>query len=145
LTELSAGRVGRSHGRDGSFYVDQAQHPLPEGTRVRIGGAEHEIVRRAGTDDRPLVRLAGIDDPAALHGEPLLIEGELEQDEYLVADLVGCEVPGVGYVERVIAGISCDVLEVGQDGVLIPLVSDAVKRVDVDARRIEVDRRFLDL
>ena len=40
---------------------------------------------------------------------------------------------------------SCDILEVGDDGVLVPFVSDAVKRVDTDARLIEVDREFLGL
>jgi ribosomal 30S subunit maturation factor RimM len=37
------------------------------------------------------------------------------------------------------------VLEVGVDGVLVPLVSDAVKRVDIEGRIIEVDREFLGL
>jgi len=32
LTEVSAGRVGRAHGRDGSFYVEGADHPLAVGT-----------------------------------------------------------------------------------------------------------------
>jgi len=37
------------------------------------------------------------------------------------------------------------VLEVGPDEVLVPFVSDAVKRVDTDARLIEVDLAFLGL
>ena len=65
--------------------------------------------------------------------------------EYVVSDLIGCEVPGLGYVERVLAGPSCDVLEVGTDGVLVPLVRDAVRRVDLNARIIEVDTDFLGL
>jgi len=72
-------------------------------------------------------------------------ESPLEEGEWLVSDLVGCEVEGLGYVERVVGGPSCDVLEVGADGVLIPLVSDAVKRVDLERRVIEVDRAFLGL
>jgi hypothetical protein len=43
----------------------------------------------------------------------------------------------------VLGGISCDVLEAGD--VLIPLVTDAVTRVDVENRVIEVDREFLGL
>ena len=50
-----------------------------------------------------------------------------------------------GYVERVLDGPSCDLLEVGEDGILVPLVSDAVKRVDLEARVIEIDREFLGL
>jgi 16S rRNA processing protein RimM len=143
--------VGRAHGRDGSFYVSHADHPLPLGTQLRIGGAEREVVRRAGTDDRPIIRLTGIDDReavVALQGEVLLIdeaESPIGEDEYLVSDLIGCEVPGVGYVERVLDAPSCALLEVGHDGILIPLVSDAVKQVDLERRVIEVDREFLGL
>jgi len=145
LTEVAAGRVGRAHGRDGSFYVDRPSGAFELGSRVRVGGAEHEVVRRAGTDERPLIKLARIDDPAPLHGEVLLVDEELEEDEYLVSDLVGCEIEGLGRVERVLAGPSCDVLEVGPEAVLVPLVGDAVKRVDLEARMIEIDREFLGL
>lgn len=44
-----------------------------------------------------------------------------------------------------LAGASCDLLEVGEDGLLIPLVSDAVLGIDSRAGVIEVDRRFLGL
>jgi 16S rRNA processing protein RimM len=145
LSDISAGRVGRAHGRDGSFWVDDPASSFELGSRVRIAGAEHEVVRREGSDDRPLIRLAGIDDPARLRGEVLLAEGELDEGEYLVSDLVGCEVPGIGRVERVLDGPSCDVLEIGPDAVLVPLVGDAVKRIDLEARIIEIDRGFLDL
>jgi 16S rRNA processing protein RimM len=151
LTQVSAGRVGRAHGRDGSFYVSHADHALPVGTHLRIAGVDREVVRRAGTDDRPIIRLDGVDDreaAVALQGKVLLIdEGEspLDEDEYLVSDLVGCEVPGVGYVERVLDAPSCALLEVGHDGILIPLISDAVKQVDLERRVIEVDREFLGL
>ena len=57
----------------------------------------------------------------------------------------GCEVPGLGSVRRVIAAPSCDLLEVGDDAVLVPFVSDAIRRVDTEARVIEVDREFLAL
>jgi ribosomal 30S subunit maturation factor RimM len=38
---------------------------------------------------------------------------------------------------------SCEVLVVGEH--LVPMVRDAIRRVDVAARRIEVDARFLGL
>jgi len=66
-------------------------------------------------------------------------------DEWLAADLVGCEVSGVGKVTRVVEAPSCDLLEVGPDAVLIPFISDAIKDIDVPGRRIEVDRDFLGL
>jgi 16S rRNA processing protein RimM len=148
---VSVGRVGKAHGRDGSFYVVAASHPLPEGMSIAIGSHSARIEKRGGTDERPLVRIGGLDDResvVALNGQPLLAaleEAPLEEGEWLAEDLIGCEVPGVGTVTRVVGGPSCDVLEVGPEAVLIPLVSDAVKGVDVAARRIEVDLRFLAL
>jgi 16S rRNA processing protein RimM len=147
--QVSAGRVGRPHGLDGSFYVDHVSEPLDEGTDVTVGGRAARVERRAGTDDRPIVRLSGISDrnaAEAVRGEPMLVDGgDLSAGEYLTADLVGCEVPGLGAVRRVIAAPSCDLLEVGDDAVLVPFISDAVKHVDLAARRIEVDRQFLGL
>jgi 16S rRNA processing protein RimM len=151
LTAVTAGRVGRAHGRDGSFYVDEPDGRFAKGTTVAVDGVEREIERRAGTDERPLVRLAGVSDRSAaeaLRGLALVVERpevNLEEDEYVVSDLVGCSIDGLGYVERVLAGPSCDVLEVGHDGVLVPLVSDAIRRVDLERRVIEIDRDFLGL
>jgi 16S rRNA processing protein RimM len=104
--------------------------------------ADHWVVRRAGTDERPLIRLAGLDDPGALRGELLLVEDELGKDEWLAADLVGCRVPGQGAVTQVIDGVSCSVLEL-EDGTLVPFVSDAIERVDLEAREIHVNEAFL--
>ena len=139
---MTAGRVGKPHGLDGSFYVERPRHELPEGAEVTLAGHAHRIVRRAGTDERPLIRLAGVEDPGALGGELLLVEDELGQGEWLASDLVGLSVPGLGKVAQVIDTPSCSVLEL-EDGTLIPLVSDAVRSVDLDAGEIEVDRDFL--
>jgi 16S rRNA processing protein RimM len=147
--QVAAGRVGRPHGLDGSFYVSNASQDLREGGEVTVGGRRAVIERRAGTADRPIIRISGISDRDAaggLRGEPLLVEaGELEEGEFLIDDLVGCDVPGLGRVRRVVPAPSCDLLEVGEDGILIPLVADAVKLIDTDARVIEVDRDFLGL
>ena len=98
---LTCGRVGRPHGLDGSFHVAE---PRPElivlGAEVRVGGRDAEIVRRAGTDERPIVRLAGFEGRSAaeaLRGEALLV----------------------------------------------PLVRDAIRMIDVEERRIDVDLAFL--
>jgi 16S rRNA processing protein RimM len=147
--QVTAGRVGRPHGLDGSFYVDHVREPLAMGTDVTVAGRLARVERRAGTDARPIVRLSGVTDrdaAEALRGERMLVDGgDLAAGEYLTADLVGCEVPGLGTVRRVISGPSCDVLEVGDDAVLVPFISDAVRRVDIEARVVEVDARFLDL
>ena len=152
---VSVGRVGAAHGRDGSFWVEdavQAAHEvLAQGAEVVLDGKRTRVERRAGSSDRPLLRIAGIEtraDAAARRGEAVLVDEELAPlgaGEWLVEDLLGARVDGLGEVRRVLAGVSCDLLEVGEDALLIPLVSDAVVRIDPGARVIEVDRRFLGL
>jgi 16S rRNA processing protein RimM len=143
LTLVTAGRVGKPHGLDGSFYVEGPRHALPEGTSLIVGGEPHRIDRRAGTHDRPLIRLAGIEDPRQFRGEVLLVEDELGEGEWLASDLIGCRVPELaGVVARILDEPSCSVLEL-EDGTLVPLVGDAIERIDLDAREIHVNRDFL--
>lgn len=152
--ELNAGRVGRPHGLDGSFHVTRPRPVLLSlGGAVRIGELARSIVRRAGTDDRPILRLEGVDDRAgaeALRGEDLFVlrtaAPKLDVGEYWAEDLQGCEVVtadgrSLGVVEGLRALPSCEVLEVGE--LLVPMVGDAVQVVDIAARRIVVDAAFL--
>jgi 16S rRNA processing protein RimM len=151
---LSAGRVGRPHGLDGSFHVTRPRAPLLAlGGSVRVGGEVREIVRRAGTPERPILRLDGIDDrPGAesVRGEELLVDRadapELPAGEYWAEDLEGCAVVTpdgreLGRVQHLRALPSCEVLEVGE--LLVPMVSDAVLEILVAQRRIVVDPAFL--
>jgi 16S rRNA processing protein RimM len=155
---LAAGRVGRPHGLDGSFHVTRPRGALLKlGMVVRVDDDEVEIVRRAGTDDRPILRLAGHADRAAaelLRGHDLLVRRAdapaLDDDEWYAEDLVGCRVvdgaAAVGEVRQLIALPSCEALEVERaDGseLLVPLVRDAVRSVDVRAGIIDVDVAFL--
>jgi 16S rRNA processing protein RimM len=156
---LAAGRVGRPHGLDGSFHVTRPRGALlPLGAKVRIGDAEAEIVRRAGTEERPILRLAGYEDRGAaeaLRGSDLLVHRDaappLGEDEWYAEDLEGCRVVDgvvdVGHVRRLLALPSCEVLEVERDGesdLLVPLVRDAVRSVDVAGGVVDVDLAFLD-
>ena len=152
--ELNAGRVGRPHGLDGSFHVTRPRPALlPLGGMVRVGDLVRAIERRAGTDDRPILRLDGVGDRAgaeALRGEDLFVlrtaAPELAAGEYWAEDLQGCAVVtadgrSLGTVEGLRALPSCEVLEVGE--LLVPMVGDAVLAIDIDARRIVVDAGFL--
>jgi 16S rRNA processing protein RimM len=151
---LEAGRVGRPHGLDGSFYVTRPSPDLAlaEGASVQVAGEPRRIVRRAGTDEAPILRLEGCssrEDADALRGTPLLVaEADappLEDDEFWAHELAGCRVVDgdreVGEVARMIALPSCEALEVGDR--LIPLVHDAIRSIDRDARVIDVDLGFL--
>lgn len=157
---LHAGRIGRPHGLDGSVHVTRPQPALLDaGRRLLVGDREDEIVRRAGTDERPIVRLAGCTTRAeaeALRGVDLHVPRTeapaLEADEWWPEQLEGCVVHDgereVGRVRRLLALPSCEVLEVARaedagGALLVPLIRDAVREVDVAARRIDVDLAFL--
>jgi 16S rRNA processing protein RimM len=157
---LAAGRVGRAHGLDGSFYVTGAQPGLLAlGTRVHVAGRIVEIVRHAGVEKRPIVRLHGVEDRAAaeaLRGVALTVDRReappLGEGEWWAHELEGCAVLDVngeqrlGTVSALRALPSCEVLEVRrEDGgeLLVPMVSDAIRHIDVARKRIEIDAGFL--
>jgi 16S rRNA processing protein RimM len=158
---LSAGRVGRGHGLDGSFHVTQPRaRLLVLGGTVVIGGVAYEVVRRDGTDARPILRLDGVatrETLDALRGAELWVRREaappLGEDEYYAEDLAGCLVVDgereIGTVKRMLPYPSCELLEVERAGggpakdLLVPLINDAVRDIDLVARRIDVDTAFL--
>jgi 16S rRNA processing protein RimM len=126
---------------------------LADRTHLTIAHGRVAIERRAGTEDRPILRLEGHnsrDAAEALRGQPLLVSVEeapaLEEGEFWAHDLVGCRVVdgsrSVGVVSRMVALPSCEALEVGE--ALIPLVRDAIRSIDVEAGVIDVDMGFVD-
>jgi len=161
---LSVGRVGRAHGLDGSFHVTQPrERVLAAAHAVVLDGREVAIERHDGTPERPILRLAGVGSREAvdaLRGSdlyvPRAVAPPLEEDEWYAEDLVGCRVVdgdvAVGTVARLLPYPSCELLEVQRPdadpdrpakALLVPLISDAVRTVDVAARRIDVDLAFL--
>jgi 16S rRNA processing protein RimM len=158
-SELQAGRVGRAHGLDGSFYVTSPRpRLLVLGTSVGVAGRSLEIVRRAGTDKRPIVRLDGVEDREgadALRGIALTVDRleapALEEGEWWGHELEGCVVVDgewrVGTVSRMIELPSCEALEIrrepGGETLVVPMVKDAIRLMAVAERRIEVDMGFL--
>lgn len=155
---LHAGRVGRAHGLDGSFYVTGARPALlTQGATVTVADRALRIVRRAGVDARPIVRLEGIEGrPAAeeLRGMALTVaRGDapaLNEGEWWAHELEGCLVYDgarqVGAVEGMTELPSCEVLRVRtvEGGeLLVPMVRDAIKRIDPARRRIDIDGGFL--
>ena len=115
---------------------------------MTIAGTEYEIERLAGTPERPIVRLSGCSsrpDAEALSGADLLAPAELDEGEFWASDLVGCMVVDgareVGVVTRMVALPSCEALQVGD--LLIPMVRDAIRSIDIRAARIDVDMGFL--
>src|SRR5205085_7317505 len=113
------GRVGRAHGVDGSFVVEEASDDerwFAVGARLLVGGGEAEVVAAKRAGGRPVVKL----DRAVARGTPLEVERAAlpptEEDEYYVFELVGLEVVEeggrtLGAVAAVEPGVANDVLE----------------------------------
>jgi len=145
------GRVGRPHGLDGAFVVE---HPSDDkrwwktGARFLAGGEPVEVVGHRMSSGRPVVKL----DRAVERGTLLEVDrSELPptgDDEYYAFELAGLEVVEengrvLGTVAHVIPGVANDVLEL-DTGVLLPMIEDCIRSVDLDARRIDVSRGFAD-
>jgi 16S rRNA processing protein RimM len=149
---VAVGRVGRPHGLDGSFFVEDASDDarwFARGARLVAGGEEAEVVAaKRGAGGRPVIRL----DRAVPRGTPLEVERSslppTEEDEYYVVDLVGAEVVEdggrpLGRVARVLPGVANDVLEL-DSGVALPMVEECVRDIDLEAGRILVAPGFSD-
>ena len=119
---------------------------------IVVRGRQVAVVRSAGTEAKPILRLEGSgsrEDAEALRGEALQVPLDqappLAAGEFWARDLEGCRVTDgereVGVVDRMVALPSCEALAVG--ALLIPLVRDAIRSIDLEARRIDVDMRFL--
>ncbi len=148
---MHVGRVGRPHGVDGAFVVEDASEEesrFDVGAELFVDGvpARVEVSRRVG-GGRRAIRL----DRRAERGAVLSIPRDslppLPADTYYVADLVGLEVLDengacVGSVRDVLPGPANDVLEL-DSGHLLPLVEDCVREVDLAAHRILLTPGFI--
>jgi 16S rRNA processing protein RimM len=153
--------VGRPHGNEGAFVVVEPTERLEllgPGRTVSIAGRELAVEWRKGTPARPLLKLDGLGGRGnieELRGQSITVPraalGPLAEGEFLVDDLVGCDAYDgtrrIGRVRDVLLLPSADLLEVERDGeepLLVPLVRDAVRSVDLEARRVEIDATFVD-
>ena len=152
VDRILVGRVGRPHGLTGAFVVEGPSAD-PErfavGAELLAGGEPAEVVesKRVG-GGRLAIRL----DRAVERGAPLEVERAAlpptEEDEYYVFQLVGLEVMeesgrALGTVAEVDPGIANDAL-VLDSGLLLPLVEDCVRDIDLEAGRILVASGFSD-
>ncbi|HUH22197.1 MAG TPA: ribosome maturation factor RimM [Gaiellaceae bacterium] len=150
MTELvKVGRVGKSHGLDGSFFVEHAsedEERFAKGATLHVDGEPAEIVVSKRSRGRPVIRL----DREAPRGAELAVPREElpppGEDEYYEFQLVGLGVEEeggrpLGRVVAVIPGPANDVLEL-DSGLLLPLVGACVQQVDLDGGRILIARGF---
>jgi 16S rRNA processing protein RimM len=146
------GRVGRPHGVDGAFVVEEASDDdrrFEVGAELLVDGEPaHVIVSRRVGGHRRAVKL----DRRAERGAELALPRErlpaLPADSYYVADLVGMDVldeqgTRVGEVRDVLPGPANDVLEL-DTGHLLPVVEDCIREVDLPGRRVILNPGFID-
>jgi 16S rRNA processing protein RimM len=145
------GRVGKSHGLDGSFVVEDASETrelFAVGATLLVDGEAATVVGSKQARGRPVIRL----DRRVGRGTALAVPRHAlappAEDEYYVFQLVGLEVwedggDALGAVADVAPGVANDVLEL-DSGLLLPMVEECVLSVDLDARRIMVAPGFSD-
>jgi len=149
--KVRIGRVGRPHGLDGSFVVEQASDDKrwwKTGARFLAAGAAVEVVGHRTASGRPVIKL----DRHVERGTELEVERDAlpatAEDEYYAFQLVGLEVVeetgrSLGTVKVVSPGVANDVLEL-DSGVLLPMVEVCIQQVDLEAGRITVAAGFAD-
>jgi 16S rRNA processing protein RimM len=142
---VQIGRVGKPHGIDGSFFIEQPSDDerwWQPGSSFLVGGRQAEVIGARRSSGRPVVRL----DRAVERGETIEVARDAlpptEADEYYAFQLVGLlvlEETGreLGNVRVVTPGVANDVLEL-DTGVLLPMIEDCVLDVDLDGRQIRI-------
>ena len=144
------GRVGRPHGLDGAFFVEQPSDDsrwFKVGARLWVGDEELEVaVARRGSGRRPVIRF----EREVARGMPLEVPLEAlpptKEGEYFTFQLVGLEVieeggRTLGRVATVEPGVANDSLAL-ESGQLLPLVEACVRDIDLEAGRIIVAPGF---
>jgi 16S rRNA processing protein RimM len=146
---VTVGRVGKSHGLDGSFVVEDASETrelFAVGAKLLVEGEEATVVGSRQARGRPVIRL----DRRVARGTALEVPrsalAPTDDDEYYVFQLVGLEVSEeggdvLGRVADVAPGVANDVLEL-DSGLLLPMVEECVLSVDLDTGRIVVAPGF---
>jgi 16S rRNA processing protein RimM len=148
---VQVGRVGRPHGTDGAFVVEQASDDdrrWEVGAIVIVDGAPARVtlMRRVGSGRRAI----RLDRPVPRGAELSVRLRDLpppDPDSYYAFQLVGLDVVDdegapVGMVAEVMPGPANDNLELG-DGRLVPMIEDAIREIDLEGRRIVVAKGFL--
>ena len=152
MSELvKVGRVGKPHGLDGSFFVEDASEDearFAKGATLHVDGEPAKIVASKRSRGRPVIKL---DREPPRGGELAVPRAELPptgEDEYYEFQLLGLEAveeggQPLGRVTALHPGPANDALEL-DTGLLLPLVAACVQQVDLEAGRILIARGFSD-
>jgi 16S rRNA processing protein RimM len=146
------GRIVGAFGLRGEVKVEPLTdfiERLHKGARLRLKGEWVTVESFRLHKNRPLLRLTGVEDATAAEAlQWQLLESvstdrpELEEDEFMTSDLIGCQVVTsdgrqLGPITDVLVMPAHDVLQVGS--LLIPAVKEFVKQIDLEAELITVE------
>jgi 16S rRNA processing protein RimM len=139
------GRVGKSHGLDGSFVVEDASDAAERfavGAELLVGGEPARVVAAKQARGRPVIRLDRKVDRGSALEVPRDSLPEPEDGSYYVFQLIGAEVVEeggrpLGRVTDVAPGVANDVLEL-DSGLALPMVDECILEVDLEQARILV-------
>jgi 16S rRNA processing protein RimM len=148
------GRVGKPHGIDGGFFIEdpsEREGTFAVGAVLLAGGEPAKVVAfRRGSGRRPVIKL---DCPVERGAELAVPRDSLpelpaEEGEFYAFQLVGLSVEEengrvLGRVREVLEYPANDVLEL-DSGLFLPLVEACVRSVDVEGKRIVIAPGFAD-
>ena len=146
---VTVGRVGRPHGREGAFVVEDASEAperLAVGAALLVDRRPARVVESKRAGGRLVVRLDRDAPRGARLEVPRAALPSLGPDTYYVFELQGLEVveeggEPLGRVRDVVPYPANDVLEL-DSGLDLPLVEACVREIDLEAGRILVTRGF---
>jgi 16S rRNA processing protein RimM len=148
---VTVGRVGRSHGLDGSFVVENPSENealFAVGASLYAGGEPAHVSGRKRSGgrlvvklDRPVPRGTELSVPRSTLPEPAA-------DSYYVFQLIGLDVVEeggrrLGIVQDVVPGVANDVLAL-ESGLALPMHEGCVHAIDLAGRKVVVADGFGD-
>jgi 16S rRNA processing protein RimM len=148
---IPVGRVGRPHGRDGSFVVEEAseeEERFAPGASLLVNGEAATVADSKRAGGRRVIRLDREVERGAVLAVPLVELPDTAEGEFYVFQLTGLAVEeeggrALGRVQDVAPGVANDVLEL-DTGLALPLVEDCVLSVDLEQGLIVVAPGFGD-
>ena len=146
---IRVGRVGKPHGLEGAFFVEEGSDDperFAKGVTLLVDGQRARVVESKRAGGRPVIRL----DREVARGASIEVERdqlpEPAEGEYYAFQLVGLDVEEeggetLGRVTEITSGPANDVLEL-DTGLALPLVDACVRKVDLSGGRILVQPGF---
>ncbi len=157
---IEAGAIVRPHGLKGEVVVDLARDLLKvvtESLEVRVTGRREgervlTVERARDHKARKVVQFKGVstlEDAEALRGWSVWLTreqiGPLEEDRWFVQDIVGIDVytDGDEYLGKLaevmhMPGNDVYVVRKGEKEILLPVIDDVIRSVDIDSGRMVI-------